>query len=83
MTNSHTHSLDFAQSIRPLVSIVIPTYNRAPLLKTAVASALGQEQAGDLFDLEIIIVDDCSSDDMPGERTLRATFCPVLRYVAR
>ncbi|MCW5797011.1 MAG: glycosyltransferase family 2 protein [Nitrospira sp.] len=49
---------------RPLVSIVIPTYNRAPLLKKAIASALAQEQAGDLFDMEIIIVDDCSSENM-------------------
>ena len=77
MTNSHTHPVDVAQFIRPLVSIVIPTYNRAPLLKTAVASALGQEQAGDLFDLEIIIVDDCSSDDM---RHIATSF-PGVHYV--
>ncbi len=49
---------------RLLVSIIIPTYNRAPLLKKAIASALAQEREGDLFDLEIIIVDDCSSEDM-------------------
>lgn len=66
MTIPHTlahHSGDTSLT-RPLVSIVIPTYNRAPLLKKAIASALAQEQAGDLFDLEIIIVDDCSADDM-------------------
>lgn len=56
--------LEDAPHSRPLVSVVIPTYNRAPLLKKAIASALAQEQAGYLFDLEIIIVDDCSSEDM-------------------
>lgn len=63
---------------RPLVSVVIPTYNRAPLLKTAIASALNQERAGELFDVEIIVVDDCSPEDMspivaafPGVRYLR------------
>ena len=49
---------------RPLVSVVIPTYNRGPFLKTAIVSALAQEHLGDLFDLEIIVVDDCSPEDM-------------------
>lgn len=49
---------------RPLVSVIIPTYNRAPLLKTAITSALNQEQAGELFDVEVIVVDDCSPQDM-------------------
>ncbi|ODT45668.1 MAG: hypothetical protein ABS70_02615 [Nitrospira sp. SCN 59-13] len=63
---------------RPLVSVIIPTYNRAPLLKTAIASALNQERAGDLFDVEVIVVDDCSPEDMspivakfPGVRYIR------------
>ncbi|MBX3371877.1 MAG: glycosyltransferase family 2 protein [Nitrospira sp.] len=63
---------------RPLVSIIIPTYNRAPLLKTAITSALNQERAGDLFDVEVIVVDDCSPEDMspivsefPGVRYIR------------
>ena len=62
---------------RPLVSIVIPTYNRGPLLKPAIASALAQERAGDLFDLEIIVVDDCSPDDMSH---IAAAF-PNVQYV--
>lgn len=79
MTISRTPPLPLGTSppIRPLVSVVIPTYNRAPLLKTAIASALAQEQAGDLFDLEIIIVDDCSSDDMSH---IAASF-PGVHYV--
>ena len=49
---------------RPLVSVVIPTYNRGPFLKTVITSALAQEHLGHLFDLEIIEVEDCSPDDM-------------------
>lgn len=44
---------------KPLVSIVIPTYNRAKLIRRALASILEQT----LQDFEIIIVDDASQDD--------------------
>lgn len=50
-------------SARPLVSVVIPTYKRAQLLRKAIISALAQERAGELFDMEIIVVDDCSPDN--------------------
>ena len=62
---------------RPLVSVIIPTYNRAPLLKTAISSALNQEQAGNLFDVEVIVVDDCSTENM---RPIVAAF-PGVRYI--
>ncbi|MCW5799948.1 MAG: glycosyltransferase family 2 protein [Nitrospira sp.] len=62
---------------RPLVSVIIPTYNRAPLLKTAITSALNQERAGELFDVEVIVVDDCSPDDMS---PIVAAF-PGVRYI--
>jgi len=47
----------------PLVSVVIPTFNRAKLLKRAVASAQSQTYRN----LEIIIVDDASTDGTPQE----------------
>lgn len=43
----------------PTVSVIITTYNRAHLLGRAVESVLKQTY----HDFEIIIVDDCSSDD--------------------
>jgi glycosyltransferase involved in cell wall biosynthesis len=44
--------------MQPLVSVVIPTYNRLPLLKEAVASV----EAQTLRNWELIIVDDGSGD---------------------
>jgi hypothetical protein len=46
--------------IVPKISVVIPTYNRARLLPRAIESA---RNAGS--DLEVIVVDDCSTDDTP------------------
>jgi hypothetical protein len=43
---------------RPRVSVVIPAYNRADLIRESVASVLGQS----LGDLELIVVDDGSTD---------------------
>ena len=43
----------------PLVSIGIPTYNRAPLLKRSVESALAQDHDH----LEVIVADNGSTDD--------------------
>lgn len=46
---------------RPLVSIIIPTYNRSRLFREALASA----QAQTYTPLEIVIVDDASTDETP------------------
>lgn len=43
----------------PLISVVIPTHNRAPILKKAIDSVLLQTER----DLELIIVDDASTDE--------------------
>ena len=48
---------------KPLVSVVIPTYNRAALLADALASVDAQVGTGSLFEVEIVVVDDASSDE--------------------
>lgn len=50
---------DVHSSQQPLVSVVLPTYNRAHLLVRAVDSVLAQTYPN----IELLIVDDCSSDD--------------------
>jgi glycosyltransferase involved in cell wall biosynthesis len=44
---------------RPKISIVLPTYNRRSILSRAIASVLAQNES----DFELIVVDDCSTDD--------------------
>ncbi len=43
----------------PLVSVVIPAYNAAKTIRNAIDSVLGQTMS----DLEVIVVDDASTDD--------------------
>src|SRR5271166_3123369 len=42
----------------PEVSVIIPTYNRRPMVREAVASVLAQRDA----DFELMVVDDGSTD---------------------
>jgi glycosyltransferase involved in cell wall biosynthesis len=59
----------------PLVSILITTYNRSELLMRAVSRVLAQ----DFYDFELIIIDDCSSDDTP--EVAGAIDDPRVRYI--
>lgn len=59
----------------PTVTILIATYNRAALLPRAVSSVLNQS----FKDFEIVIIDDCSTDDTP---RVASTFSdPRIRYI--
>jgi len=57
----------------PLVSIVIPTYNRFGLLRECIESALAQKYAN----FEVIVVDDGSTDETP---QLCQSFGSRIRY---
>ena len=45
-----------------LVSVVIPTYNRLPILKKCLHSLENQVLVEEIYDYEIVIVDDGSTD---------------------
>jgi len=59
-----------------LISVIIPTYNRASLVCKAILSAVGQTY----INLEIIVVDDGSTD---GTAELVATFGGRVRYISK
>ena len=61
----------------PAVSIVLITYNDVARLPRAIDSALGQT----LHDLEVIVVDDCSTDETERYVRERMHADPRLRYV--
>ncbi|MGA0133207.1 MAG: glycosyltransferase family 2 protein, partial [Opitutales bacterium] len=59
----------------PLVTIVIPTFNRSAMLRRCVESALAQTHA-----CEVVVVDHGSSDDTPA---VAASFGDRIRYLRR
>jgi hypothetical protein len=59
------HIETISKEKKPLVSVVIPTHNRANLLQGALNSVFRQEGIGEQFDMEVIVVDDASSDATP------------------
>ena len=60
---------------RPTVSVIIPTYNRAALLKRAIESVLNQS----FKDFELIVVDDASPDNTP--EVVRSIRDSRIRYI--
>jgi GT2 family glycosyltransferase len=59
----------------PRASVIVPTYNRGDALGRAIESVLRQE----LEDLELIVVDDCSTDDT--ESVVESYDDPRVRYL--
>ncbi len=62
-----------------MISVVIPTFNRAGLVCEAAASAFGQENVG--AEVEVLVVDDGSSDDTC--KTLESRFGSAVRVIGR
>jgi glycosyltransferase involved in cell wall biosynthesis len=44
-------------------SVIITTYNSARFIERTLGAVLNQDGAGEAFELEILVVDDCSTDD--------------------
>ena len=61
------------------VSVIIPTYNRADLVKEAVASVLAQTWR----EFELLVVDDGSSDATPAALAPYASRIRLLRRESR
>ena len=53
------HGLPAMSEANPIVSVILPTYNRAHTLRRAIKSVLNQ----DYYAIELIVVDDASTDD--------------------
>ena len=45
------------------VSVILTTYNSGRFIARTIESILGQQGAGNTFEIELIVVDDCSSDN--------------------
>jgi glycosyltransferase involved in cell wall biosynthesis len=50
---------------KPLVSAIVPTYNHADCVGHAVESIVAQDGGGENFQIEVIVVDDASTDRTP------------------
>ncbi len=59
----------------PFFTVITPTYNRAAMMARVMGSVLAQDYAS----WEVIVADDCSTDDT--EAVLRAFNDPRIRYV--
>lgn len=59
----------------PKVSVVVPTYNSAQYISETINSIIAQTY----HDIEIIIVDDCSTDDT--ERVVKSFSSDKIRYI--
>lgn len=65
-----------AEGHGPAISIIIPTFNRAPMVCACVSALL----ASDFADFEIIVVDDCSPDDTGEQIAAKFAADPRVKY---
>ena len=61
--NVTVHTINFENINKPLLSICIPTYNRADVIKNTIDSIVSQEHFINTDEVEIVISDNCSSDN--------------------
>ncbi|HEY7375560.1 MAG TPA: glycosyltransferase [Polyangia bacterium] len=61
---------------QPLVSVVVPTYNRTAYLTAALTSALGQTYSN----IEVLVADDASEQDVVGAVISRFASDPRVKY---
>jgi len=66
--------------MRETVSVVVPVHNRLHLLRRALDTIFVQEGAGELFDLDVIVVDD-ASDAITEHDIRRVINTSPVRYV--
>ena len=61
------------------ISVIIPTFNRASLLPRAIRSVIAQTQNSNLYDLELLIIDDGSTDNTT--QVVKQFLNPQMRYI--
>lgn len=77
MSHPHSDAPSTVRKSRPLVSVILPTYNRVRFVGEAIESALRQSYR----DLEVICIDDGSKDDTPAVVADIAERDPRVRYI--
>ncbi len=65
------------ENLKPRLSIIIPSYNYGKYLSEAIESILNQ----DYDDYEVILVDDCSTDNSPQISEYYAKQYPQIHYI--
>jgi glycosyltransferase involved in cell wall biosynthesis len=73
MQNTNAHVSNF----QPRVSVILPTYNRAEIIKKCIDSVLLQSYDN----WELIICDDCSTDDTENVCRQYSAKMPNIRYI--
>ncbi len=67
--------------MQPTISVAVPTYNRASMLRNTLEGLLSQETDG-AFSYEVLVLDDASTDDTPAVVAALARKAPVpVRYI--